>query len=152
MQKAEIVEAMARAKRVVALLRCHECFDDGQDTDVGRAMLDELTVAGWLEQCRPSKWRLSASGQAIIDICNLIPGGEAALMALVNGEAVMVPTEPTDEMRWRGRDIGNLGHHLNAFHDDDGNPDAELLDGASRAIYRAMLATSPYAAKEGRDA
>lgn len=66
------------------------------------------------------------------------------LAAEVDGEDWrVVPAEPTDEMRRIGRDIGNLRHHLNAFHDDAGDPDAELLDGASRAIYRAMLSKAP---------
>ena len=49
-----------------ALARCRECFDDGQDTDVGRAMLDRLTALGWLNRLGRAQWEISREGQAIV--------------------------------------------------------------------------------------
>ena len=50
-----------------ALLRCHECSEDGQDTDVGRPMLDRLVSLGWLDKTGRNRWEVSADGEAVIN-------------------------------------------------------------------------------------
>jgi hypothetical protein len=45
-----------------ALLRTAECFEDWQDTDVGRPALDRLTALGWLDKVGRSQWAISAQG------------------------------------------------------------------------------------------
>lgn len=52
-----------------ALARCNECFDDGQDTDVGRPMLDRLTELGWLDKIGRNRWQISPEGEAILQEC-----------------------------------------------------------------------------------
>lgn len=49
-----------------ALSRCFECFDDGQDTDVGRPALDRLTALGWLDKIGRSRWQISDEGDAVL--------------------------------------------------------------------------------------
>lgn len=48
------------------LARCWECFDDGQDTDVGRPALDRLTALGWLDKIGRARWQISDEGEAIL--------------------------------------------------------------------------------------
>lgn len=79
-----------------------------------------------------SRWKATV---ALSALTSTIPGGEAALMALVNGEAVAVPMEATREMQ------------IAATARPQPDPDDAMYGG----IYRAMLAATPYAAKEGRD-
>lgn len=49
-----------------ALARCYECFDDGEDTDIGRQMLDRLTSLGWLDKIGRARWMISPDGEAIL--------------------------------------------------------------------------------------
>jgi hypothetical protein len=49
-----------------ALARCAECFDDGQDTDVGRPTLDRLTALGWLDKVGRNRWEISPEGAAVL--------------------------------------------------------------------------------------
>lgn len=50
----------------LALVRCCECFDDSQDTDVGRPALDRLTALGWLDKIGRARWQISDDGYAIL--------------------------------------------------------------------------------------
>lgn len=71
-----------------------------------------------------------AQAQVAITVLSVfIPGGEPALLALLSGDAVVVPKEPTDDMTVAGgeaqsRSIGSWGEPAVA--------------------YRAMLAATPY--------
>src|SRR4051812_43671663 len=69
---------------VAALLRTHNCFDDNQDTDIGRPMLDALTTIGWLERTQrsPAMWTITGAGSTVI---------EAALRARESAPAVEIP-------------------------------------------------------------
>ena len=51
----------------LALARCWECFEDGQDTDVGRPMLDRLTALGWLDKIGRARWQISDEGEAVLE-------------------------------------------------------------------------------------
>lgn len=48
------------------LTRCFECFDDGQDADVGRPALDRLTALGWLDKIGRARWQISDEGDAVL--------------------------------------------------------------------------------------
>lgn len=49
-----------------ALSRCWECFEDGQDTDVGRPALDRLTALGWLDKIGRARWQITDEGLAVL--------------------------------------------------------------------------------------
>lgn len=49
-----------------ALARCHECFDDGQDTDVGRLMLNRLVELGGLQMVGRARWEVTHEGGSIL--------------------------------------------------------------------------------------
>lgn len=48
------------------LERCAECFDDGQDTDIGRPAIDRLVAIGWLDQVGRGRWQVSPEGEAVL--------------------------------------------------------------------------------------
>lgn len=50
-----------------ALARCWECFEDGQDVDIGRPALDRLTTIGWLDRVGRSRWQISDEGLAELE-------------------------------------------------------------------------------------
>lgn len=86
-------------------------------------------------------------------LCATIPGGEAALMALVNEEAVVVPKADWDDMKlsvvafgapWavsHARDHGLPKGHLAAEHYD-------ILKKAGARMDAFTRAATPYTAKE----
>ncbi len=49
-----------------ALLRCYECSDDEQDTDIGRPMLDRLVAIGWLDKVARDRWEISPEGDVVL--------------------------------------------------------------------------------------
>lgn len=49
-----------------ALARCRDCFDDGQDVDIGRPALDRLTAIGWLDKIGRGRWQTSDEGMAVL--------------------------------------------------------------------------------------
>lgn len=49
-----------------ALARCYECFDDGQDTDVGIPALERLVALGWLDKTGRRRWQITADGEAML--------------------------------------------------------------------------------------
>ncbi|RVT91397.1 hypothetical protein EOD42_22340 [Rhodovarius crocodyli] len=70
-----------------ALLRCYECAEDGQDTDVGRDMLGKLVAAGWLTKDGRNRWQFTIAGQAIVTAIDAIPG----MRDVVEERAVVLP-------------------------------------------------------------
>lgn len=68
----------------IALVRCYNCFDDGQDTDVGRPALDRLVTLGWLDKIGRGRWQIAPEGEAVI---NEITGLRAAAKAALDGES-----------------------------------------------------------------
>lgn len=79
----------------------------------------------WYEWLVEAAFALDAMGR-------ILPGGRPALLALLSGEAVVVPKDPTDEMESRG--IFSLG-------DTHGETSGVVVS----EIYGSMLASSPYA-------
>lgn len=49
-----------------ALARTYECFEDGQDTDVGRPALNRLVALGWLDRISQRRWQQNDDGDAIM--------------------------------------------------------------------------------------
>jgi len=49
-----------------ALARTYECFDDDQDTDVGRPALTRLVALGWVDQIAKGRWQINGEGDAIL--------------------------------------------------------------------------------------
>ena len=130
MTRSDLIEAMARAvfeDRNRGLRNCHAWDSSGLDDEHPGARdryLREATAA-------------------ISALASTIPGGEAALMALVNGEAVAVPRVLTEVQE-------------TLFEDEDGpcGPSAGCCNiGASEAqeVLGLLIRSAPYAAKEGRD-
>ncbi|WP_160119682.1 hypothetical protein [Rhodovarius lipocyclicus] len=132
MSKDEIIEAMARAIRE-APLRAFRA---------AAAAVDETAPLSDAD-LRNATATLSA-------LTSTIPGGEAALMALVNGEATLVPARGGITPQMEVAAERNLEEQ---FKGSDWEDAKEVLEGLSlRAIYRAAVSATPYAAKEGRDA
>lgn len=50
----------------IALARCAECCEDGQDTDIGRPAIDRLVALGWAEQVGRLRWEISPEGLVIL--------------------------------------------------------------------------------------
>jgi len=46
-----------------ALERCAECFDDGEDADIGLAAFDRLVALGWLIRTGRRRWEITDVGR-----------------------------------------------------------------------------------------
>lgn len=50
-----------------ALVRCNQCWEDGERADLSIAALHRLADLGWIEEVNRRLWQISPEGMAVLE-------------------------------------------------------------------------------------